>query len=405
VKGIRVHRMLALGGIAALVIVYPLLWLRMIRTPAERSGSDFIAFYAAGRVAQEHGLPQVYEALLQQSVQEQVVGFPLVPGQVLLYNHVPYLLPLLIVVVSPAYAASFVRWMVVLLVLFILAALLLARLLQRRDWHRRQTLVPAAGMLLFFPAFVSLMNGQDSAFTTLGLCLWLYGLLTGRDAVAGLGLALVTVRPHIALMLAVPFLMRHGRVLLWFAAGSAALGLISLLLLGWQGVLGFVDLLRVTAGGEFYGMNESAMVNLVGVLTRLFPGMDADPIRWIGWGAYLAGMLCLCLLWRRSRTLDERHFSLAVLLAIFLAPHLHYHDLALLLIPLVGCMLTLERSGWADLRTAGLLPLGCSLCLLLGSLVPGLKYNLPAVLIAILALALWVPAKAMTRVRNDAIPS
>ena len=41
-KGIRVHRLLALGGIAALVIVYPLLWLRMIRTPAERSGSDFI---------------------------------------------------------------------------------------------------------------------------------------------------------------------------------------------------------------------------------------------------------------------------------------------------------------------------------------------------------------------------
>jgi hypothetical protein len=53
---------------------------------------------------------------------------------------------------------------------------------------RRGTAVLAAGALTFFPVFVSLLNGQDTALLVLGAILWLAGLLLECDPLAGLGL-------------------------------------------------------------------------------------------------------------------------------------------------------------------------------------------------------------------------
>lgn len=390
-KHVDFRRILVAGGLIALAIIDAVLWARMIASPSERTGSDFIAFYAAGRVAQTDGLGRIYEPDLQQSVQEGVVGFDLAPGQVLLYNHVPYLVPILMALVNGNYVASFVRWTLVLAALFMIGAVFLTGLLRREGWSRGEAWVAAAGMLTFFPLFVSLMNGQDTAFTMLGLCLWVFGLLTGRDWLAGLGLALATVRPHIAVLLAVPFLFQRQKVFGWFCVGTAVLGLFSLLLLGWAGARGFLDLLLVSAGGEFYGMQESAMVNLVGLLTRLAPGLEAHLIRWVGWGVYLAAIIVLCIIWARSRALDERHFGLAVLLSVFFATHLHYHDLTLLLIPITCVMLYVVRNRWMRRRNAALFPLVTSLVLLSGSLVSALKYNLPYLVAVVLVLLLWRP--------------
>ncbi|MBI4731705.1 MAG: DUF2029 domain-containing protein [Chloroflexi bacterium] len=390
-KRVDFRRILVAGGLIALAIIDAMLWTRMITSPSERTGSDFIAFYTAGRVAQTDGLERVYEPDLQQAVQEGVVGFDLAPGQVLLYNHVPYLVPILMALVNGNYVASFVRWTLVLAALFAIGAVLLTGLLRREGWSKGEAWVAAAGMLTFFPLFVSLLNGQDTAFTMLGLCLGVFGLLTGREWLAGLGLALATVRPHIAVLLAVPFLFRRQKVFGWFCVGTAVLGLFSLLLLGWAGARGFLDLLLVSAGGEFYGMHESAMVNLVGLLTRLAPGLEAHLIRWVGWGVYLAAIIVLCIIWARSRALGERHFGLAVLLSVFFAPHLHYHDLTLLLIPLTCVMLFVVRAGWMKRKTAALLPLAVSLVLLLGNLVMALKYNMPYLVMVILVLILWWP--------------
>lgn len=387
------RRVFLLAGLTALVIVYTVLWARMIVSPAERTGADFIAFYAAGRLARTEGLDHVYDPALQQAVQEQEVGFRLAPGQVLLYNHVPYLVPLVMALSDGDYAASFLRWALTLLAIFTMAVSLLADLLRRAGWGKADVRLAWAGMILFYPLFVSLINGQDTAFTMLGLCLWLYGLLTGRDWLAGLGLALVTVRPHIAGLVALPFLFRRRKVFWGFFVGAAATGLASLLLVGWDGISGFLDLLQVSVGGEFYGMHESAMVNLVGLLTRLFFGADAKLLHWIGWGAYIAALASLCVLWAASRDLDERHYSLAVVLALFFAPHLHYHDLALLLVPLLMLMLTAVRGGFWRTRDAGPAPLMVSFLLISGSLVPALKYNVPYLVMALICLAVWLPQK------------
>ena len=124
-SGIR--RIFIIAGIISLVVSYFGIWIRMIRNPVERTGSDFIAFYSAGRVAQNAGAAHVYDPNLQQNIQEEEVGFPLVPGQVLLYNHLPFLIPILQTSVSPNYVNSFYLWIFLLIALYIIGIFFLSR--------------------------------------------------------------------------------------------------------------------------------------------------------------------------------------------------------------------------------------------------------------------------------------
>lgn len=385
------RRLFLNAGMLSLLVVYPMLWMRMILDPAQRSGSDFIAFFAAGRVAQSAGLASVYDPLLQQQVQEQVVGFELAPGQVLLYNHVPFLLPLLLGLVSGNYVASFLRWVGLLAALFLAGVLLLARLLSREQWPAAQVRTAAGGMLVFFPFFISLMNGQDTAFTTLGVCLLVYGLLTGQDRIAGLGLALTTVRPQLALFLALPFLFRQRRIFAWFCLGAAALGLVSFLLLGPSGSADFIELLRISAAGEWYGLKEPLMINFIGLLWRVVPALGAQAIRWSGWGLYGLALAGMCLAWHRNPRIDARRVGLLITAAVFCSPHLHYHDLSLLVVPLFLLLRELVRGGFLTAAQASPLPAAVAVLLLASAFLPVLQTNLPYLLMLGLAVLLGLP--------------
>ena len=322
-------------GLTALVIIYAVLWLRMVSSPAERTGSDFISAYTGGRVADRWGAANVYNLQRQQELQAEVVGFELAPGQVLMFNHPPYLVPFLALIMDGNYIGSMVRYALVMAALYAAAMTLVWRLLRLGGWQRASSALAVLGMATFFPLFVSLVNTQDTALMVLGGLLVLFGLLTKRDWLAGLGLALATVRPHVTVLLAFPFLFRRQWVFLWFCTAAAVLGLVSLLAVGPGGMQAYLRLLLTAAGGQFYGMQEGAMVNLVGLLTRLAPGLGSAAIHWIGWVVYGVTLVGLCILWARSRVIADKQIGLAVALAVFAVPHLHYHDLTLLLLPLL----------------------------------------------------------------------
>ncbi len=392
-KRIDFRRIFVVAGLASLVIVYAVLWARMITDYEERTGSDFISAYAGGMVAKVWGGEYVYDLARQRAVQAEVVGYNLAAGQVLMFNHPPYLVPLLRLLMNGNYTASLARYALVMAAFYAGMLAVGRRLLRREGWGRGETVVALAGMATFYPLFVSLLNTQDTALMALGGFLWLLGFLTGRGWLAGLGLALTTVRPHVTVVLALPFLFRQRDVFGWFCIWAAALGLVSLLAVGVEGIKSYIEILLTAAGGEFYGMQEVAMVNLVGLLRRLLPDLGAETIRLIGWGAYAVSILALCLLWARSRKLEERHFGLAVILALFFVPHLHYHDLTLLLLPLLALVMVTVRYGLLSASQAALVPLAVSLLLLFGSLAPALKYNLPCLLMFVLGLAIWLPQK------------
>lgn len=384
-KSSSLLRIFFITAIASLFISYLGIWTRFINDPVERTGSDFIAFYSAGRVAQGQGMAHVYDPLSQQDIQEEQVGFSLVPGQVLLYNHLPFLIPILRSIVGEDYIESFYKWICLLILLYLTAILVLSRVLKEAGFDYRTTLLAGIGSFLFLPLFFSLMNGQDTAFLFLGASIWMYGLFSGKETVAGIGLSLTTIRPHIALILALPMLFSHRKVFWGFMLGSGMLAFFSLLILGIEGTQEFVNILLISAGGEWYGMKENAMYNLIGLLVRTVPSLEESTIRKISWGAYGIAILGLCILWGKNRDGQGGQLGLTVTLALFFAPHLHFHDLTLLLIPIYELIHTSSQNRQLETSIVMVLPITSSLLLLISNGSPYLQYTIPYLIMLALA--------------------
>jgi len=405
---INFRRALTIAGIAVLVVAYLLLWLQMITSPRERTAADFIAFYSAGRIADTQGPANAYDLATQTREEDQVLqdtirevytarglpppadmGAPLLPSDIAPFPHPPFILPLLQLVALLGYVPAFVAWTCIQLALFILDAALLVRLLPQAQGASRRVLF--LGTLLFFPSFFNLVNGQDAALLLLGASLWALALLQGRELRSGLGLALTTIRPQMALVLAIPFLFKRRRIWWAFCAGAAVLVLFSLLLIGRSGTLNFLHIMSIYAGGEGFRIFENLMVNVVGLLHRLFPALAATAIRTAGWIGFGLGLVGLCVVWARSPAITEKHISLAVILALLAVPHAHYNELVLLLVPLYAVMRTLLVRDLVKVENAVLFPLGLALIYFFSALVPAVKYSLSYLVMLLMLLVLWFP--------------
>jgi len=272
-----------------------------------------------------------------------------------------------------------------LICLYITGLLFLSRSLKAKEFTSRDIWLTAIGGLLFLPLFVSLINGQDTAFLFLGAAIWMYGLLSGKEMLAGFGLSLTTVRPHISIMLALPMLFHYRKTFVGFVLGAGGLALFSILILGLEGTLQFINLIRISAGGEWHGMKENAMYNLIGLLTRILPGVGAATVRTIGWIVYGITIITLCIFWARSKNLESGKIGLTVILALFTVPHLHFHDLTLLLIPVYELIHYSAENAKLKTSIATVLPIAISLLLLLGNLSPLLQYTFPYLIMLALA--------------------
>jgi hypothetical protein len=228
------------------------------------------------------------------------------------------------------------------------------------------------------------MNGQDTAFLFLGAVIWMYGLLTKREMIAGLGLSLTTVRPHIALILALPMLFSYRKAFMGFVIGSGILALVSFLTIGMEGTREFINIILISAGGEWYGMKQYAMYNMIGLLMGTLPWLQAATIRTVGWIVYGITIIMLSIFWARSKNLGAGKIGFTVILALFTVPHLHFHDLTLLLIPIYELMRYSGENAGLKTSIATVLPIAISLLLLLGNISPLLQYTFPYVIMIIL---------------------
>ena len=397
-------RLLGLFFIAALAFQatwYALLWVSYVCDPQVLAEADFRAFYAAGRIARQEGFGQVYDLTLEHRFQAEVAGRPVTDEELLTYNHPPFLLPALWLLARLDYPVAYIGYCLVQILLAVAGLPILFRMLRAKNWPRPQIWVLLVGVLLFQPLFISILKGQDTAFYLLGEILWLCGLLRDDDRMAGLGLSLTLIRPQIAVVLAIPFLFRRRTVFWWFCAGGAALGLLSLAVVGPGGAQDYLRILAVSAGGQGYGLSQSAMFNFTGLGLRLFPHVDLGMIRWLAWGLFAAGIVGLSVLWKVSMAIRLRHLSLAVVTSLFVAPHLHYHELTLLLLPILGFAIILVEAGILRPERSMYLPVAFSLLLLLGDISPA-RFVIPYLVMAFLVVGLWFPVKLLFTSRKMA---
>ena len=378
-----------MAAIISLALVYPLLWMKMLADPVQYTGADFIAFYAAGRIADREGADHVYDLNLQKKYQEEVVKQELELQDLLPYIHPPFVVPLAQIAVTPDFLQSFQRWAVMMIVIFSPGILLLMPLIQNFI-SRSQAVVFVIGLFLFFPLFQSIVLGQDNAIVFLGTSLLMWGLFQKKDWAAGLGLALTTVRPHFTLFLLLPILFKQRAALGWFIFFVFILGAISLAYTGMSGMEGFLRILTVSGSGEHYKTNEENMINFIGLARRTFPFFEPAQIRTAGWAGYVIAFLSLCIYyWRSKENLTGMDLSLAALAGIFFSPHTHVQDMILFIAPIMALISLLVKRQIIPPGRAVLLPLSISLTLLFSYYSPLLLHTIPYLLMIGFLIAIW----------------
>ena len=386
-RKINLHRVIIVAGFTALMISYSLLWMKMINNPVENTGSDFITYYTVGVIANRYGLENVYDFQLQKAIEEEIVGFEIADSNVMPHNHIPLINPILALLVGAVgerYLLGMSIWALVLLLVYIPTVRVLLRI--------RSDLVDAnfvnnLAFLLFFPLFVSLLNGQDTVLLVLGAVLLLRGVLNHQDWTAGLGLVLMTVRPQIALMMALPFIFTHRRIWWRFCTIALMFVLISIIPLGASGVRDFLNIMF----NVVVGSRNTAFFNIIGLLSRAFPDWQSGTIQLIGWGAYVLGVIGLLIAWRQPEEIDARVLGLALVSSLLVSPHLLYHDLTLLMIPLVIAIWKGTEGGLLRKKDAAVVVLVLSVFLLLSFVWTATQYIAVYLLMIILLGYLWKP--------------
>jgi hypothetical protein len=386
-RKINLHRVIIVAGFTALMISYSLLWMKMINNPVENTGSDFITYYTVGVIANRYGLENVYDFQLQKAIEEEIVGFEIADSNVMPHNHIPLINPILALLVGAVgerYLLGLSIWAMVLLLVYIPTVHVLLRI---RSDLVEANFVNNLAFLLFFPLFVSLLNGQDTVLLVLGAVLLLRGVLNRQDWTAGLGLVLMTVRPQIALMMALPFIFTHRRIWWRFCAITLLFVLISIIPLGVSGVKDFLNIMF----NVVVGSRNTAFFNIIGLLSRAFPDWQSGTIQLIGWGAYVLGVTGLLIAWRQPEEIDARVLGLALVLSLLFSPHLLYHDLTLLMIPLVIAIWKGTEGGLLRKKDAAVVVLVLSVFLLLSFVWTATQYMAVYLLMIILLGYLWKP--------------
>ena len=370
------------AGIISLSIIYMILWAKMIRNPAERTGTDFIIFWTAGRISQKYDVSQVYNIELQTETEANIIGLPLKANEILPFNHPPHSLPFLIILVGKNYIKSFSLWALLNIAFYIYSFFLLMKGNKTKPHDLRQNLKIAISLLLFFPIFTSILLGQDTAILFFGVTLLIFGTKRNDNLLIALGLTLASIRPHIAIVLATVFFFHHKKTLKYFMVVFTIFSLLSFFALGNRGTQDFVNVLLISATQKGYGIKPDAMMNLSGLLTRSFPALKENIIRFINWGAYGISTIFLLISFKREKKFETTHITQAIIFSLFFAPHLNYHDLSLLAIP-VYLLLTSKNFPFTD-KYRPLIALTLSLSLIFTQPIPFLYYSLPYLLMLLL---------------------
>ena len=396
-KKVNFRRVFLIAIIISLILSYSILWYRTITIPAQFTGTDFVPFFVTAQITRNEGSSYIYDIQLQQKYEEKLAGFDIQLEDVRIYLNPPFVVPLVNLIVVPDFVNSLILWEL-MMVLFILLAIGFLYLLIRANFSRKIVVIFIVGIFLFFPGFKSVVIGQNSAILLLGASLWVYGLLTNKDWVAGLGLVIMTVRPHIALPLALPFLFKRKCIWWWFLLGTTLLAVFSLIFVGMDGILGFIKILFISVNAANTTTGEANMFNLIGVLIRMFPNGPVIIFRWLGWGVYLTSMIILCVIWFKSAEIKLKQIGLAVLITTFSAPHIHMHDLILWAIPLITLLLyTIQHDEYTF--WAASLPWWISFAFLICFFSPILEAIIPYIIYFLLFLLVLKPEKSMTLIR------
>jgi hypothetical protein len=304
---------------------------------------DFTAYYTGGVLA---GSSALYDLEAQERVQREMLardGHAQGPQFLPFINPPHAVLPFACLARLTARQRAFVVWFLLQLALTAYVAGLVWKVASERTAWERMLMV---SLTLALPAVLyTYLNGQLSIFMLACLLQHHLSLRDGREARAGLWLALATVKPQLTVLPAAALAgARRPRALTVFVGCVLLLVVVSSLLLGWHRWLEYPALLGkvgATFGGR-YGADPRAMSNFKGLLSRTLGSDRAQAINALTYTFFFFSVALTLLLWRAELSFDLS-MSFTILLNLFFSPHLNPQDTLLLAAPALLLYLYLRR--------------------------------------------------------------
>lgn len=300
-------RILAVVSLASLANSY--------RQATGGTGSDFLAFWSAARLAVSGAADRVYDLAASGAIQAElgradVFAFVNPPPFLLFVYPLGYL----------GYPAAWMAWIAVTYALWLAAA---RRLDRQLGW----------AIAAFPGALVAAWHAQTGLLT--GALMLAAGLLLPRRPVlAGLCIGCLIIKPHLAIMYPVVLLAgRHWRAMLSAALAAVLLCGVAALAFGWNTLLNYPESWRVSRYLLAHG--DAAFFLRQGTVfagARLLAGPSI--------AAALQGavsLACIVLVWRAWRGSASLAWKSAFALAVtpLATPYLFSYDLAFLVAPVI----------------------------------------------------------------------
>lgn len=310
-------------------------------------GLDFRAMYTGGMML-SHGVSgNFYDLKTQYHWQEMI--FPDLPPKALMpFVYPPFVAIIFVPVTFVSLSLAYQLFAVVNTCLFLfITYLLIKRLFPGKQ--KNLVMYMFLFVLFYFPVLQAIWQGQLTFFLFAGFIFSWYLFKKDKPFLSGMALSLLLFRPHLILL---PLLLlvwkKQGRALLGFTALSGLLFMISFFLVGWQGLISYINLLlTIPSFGEAYTVHPQLEPTLRGFLQIIFQS-DAFSVVFV---PYFVGSVFLTAVaglvwkgtWKPSSEKFDLQWAILSLAIIATSMHTNYHDLVLLLFPCLVVFTHLRR--------------------------------------------------------------
>lgn len=234
--------------------------IRELRTPNFKfygTHYDFIAFYSAASAAVHGGVKNIYDVAQVTAFQRHIIPHPI--GAT---GYMPFLNPpFLAIILSPLALLSItyarLLWLVVTLMMAVFA---LYQLLGNLSARHKAIAIPL--LLLTFPVYQTLIQGQVTILVLFGLSMSYYFLKHGRRCLSGCGLVLLWVFPQLAIpVLVAAFYRRQWTILKGWTLATAALLILTVPFTGLRLYATYLKTLITVTRNHFIDLNTSTTLS------------------------------------------------------------------------------------------------------------------------------------------------
>lgn len=317
----------------AVGFIYLVAWLHAVvngQLPLNRAGEplggDYIAFYAAGRLVLTGQPASMYDHAAVVQVQNHALGGR-VPDFYDAFRNPPFyavlFVPLATVDLLPSAA-------VYTLLSGATLALAVYLLLDEVPPLRRRWRGLAAVVFAFPPVYFGLINGENASQSVLLYVLLYRALRSGHQSRAGFWAAMGLFKPQLFLLFPLLFLVTgRWRALTAYVSTAALLAAACIALVGAAGLTAWLRILVDMESGNA-ARNAWRMVSLKSFFDQLLPNAPV-PSTILFAAASLSLVAALLREWTRHPTVTPALWSLTVLVAVLIDPHLVDYDLTVLI--------------------------------------------------------------------------